>query len=98
MDNDFNGVQLGMAMDYKMGPWTFNATGKVALGGVHSEAGFEGASAVAILNGRARHDSELGAPRNSRAAGRLADAQPPALYSRVYVGYEFQYLSHGPSE
>jgi hypothetical protein len=92
--NDFNGGQLGLAGSYHMGPWTLNATGKIALGGVHSEASFHGASAAAIL-------ADAPGTIPSLSVNQFAVLPSVSLMlsrqiwgrSRIYVGYEFQYLS-----
>ncbi len=42
--NTFNGVQLGMIMEYRHGCWVFDLTGKLALGTTHQTANISGST------------------------------------------------------
>ena len=49
--NQFYGAQVGLDATFDRGPWSFNATGKIALGDTQQEVVIQGSQLVTNLNG-----------------------------------------------
>lgn len=90
---DFHGGQVGLAARWQFDRWSFEGTGKVALGGVRARADLTGDSSDTLFaaGGAVPHLSETRfavLPSASAVLSRQLWGN-----SRVFVGYTFQYLS-----
>lgn len=44
--NDFNGIPLGLMIEFQRGPWVISALGKVGLGAMHQNVSIQGSSSL----------------------------------------------------
>jgi Putative beta barrel porin-7 (BBP7) len=103
--NVFYGGQIGLNGEWRRGPWSFDATGKVALGVTQQSVDIDGFQRIASLDGRVQSfqgglyalSSNIGHHSQSRFAV-VPEVGVKVGYNftdniRFFVGYDFLYWS-----
>jgi hypothetical protein len=102
--NGFDGGQVGLSSEVKYGPFYLSATAVVGLGNVHESARIMGGTTLTTDDGANTYpggvlaqQSNSGIHERDRFAflceGRLDVGWMPAKWLRVFVGYDFLFVS-----
>jgi hypothetical protein len=103
--NHFYGGELGLAGEYRLGPWSVEARGKVGLGSTHEVVDINGSQLITTPTGMATsfRGGLLALPSNIGHFTRDSFAVVPQLnvnlgyqitsFLRAFVGYDFLYWS-----
>ena len=102
--NGFDGAQVGLTSELHYGPFYLSALAKVGLGGLHESAQINGGTTISAngatssyTGGVLAQQTNSGTHERDRLAylceGRIDVGWRPANWLRVFVGYDFLFVS-----